>query len=195
MSAAARDAYDRIYEGISGHALSMRDRPKQDSSFVYGEIVFDTFVALLARAAPARGEVFCDLGAGTGKAVHAAALSGLGFGRCIGVELLEGLHAASEDARRAIAAAAPAEAATVELRKGDMLEVDWSAADVVYSSSICFGGELWTAMQPLLRKLKPGARFLTLKMPDMADGAFELVDTILVQMSWGAINVHLLRRT
>jgi len=190
------DVHERVYADISGYALSRRDRPVGDPSFTYSEIAeADAFSRVLAHAQPVAGDVFCDLGAGTGKAVHAAALSGLGFGRCVGVELLESLHTASEEAHRAIAAQVPS-IAEVELRRGDILEVDWSEADVVFSNSLCFGTQLWSALQLRLRSLKPGARLLTLRLPEMSGGHWRHCGVQSCRMSWDqAVTVHVLRRT
>ncbi len=83
-----------------------------DHSLTYGEVCFRTFTAILrsacaelrtaaaadgeraaaASAAPAaRRPVFVDLGSGAGKALIGAALL-FGFGRLVGIELLEGLQ-------------------------------------------------------------------------------------------------------
>ena len=61
------------------------------SAFTYGEIVFDTFVPLLSMANPKAGDLFYDLGCGTGKPLIAAALSFPNFKHCKGMELVDGL--------------------------------------------------------------------------------------------------------
>ncbi|CAM9365804.1 unnamed protein product, partial [Heterosigma akashiwo] len=45
-----------------------------------------------------------------------------------------------------------------------MLDLDWSHADIVYTSSICFVEDLMQGVSHKARKLKPGSRFITLKL-------------------------------
>jgi precorrin-6B methylase 2 len=59
---------------------------------LYGEIALPHFVWLLSNIMAAReGEVFYDLGSGSGKVVAAAAMT-CAFRSCTGIELLDGLH-------------------------------------------------------------------------------------------------------
>ena len=46
---------------------------------------FPSFILLLEESGARDGQVFVDLGSGVGKAVVAAALSGISFVRCIGM--------------------------------------------------------------------------------------------------------------
>jgi hypothetical protein len=50
----------------------MDDSMKKSSSLVYGEIDFFSFAAIMEKVNPAPGELFVDLGHGTGRAVVAA---------------------------------------------------------------------------------------------------------------------------
>jgi predicted RNA methylase len=51
----------------------------------------------------------------------------------------------------------------IEIVKGDMLEVDWSDADIIYASSICFPDELVEGIAKCCSKLKKGTRIIALK--------------------------------
>src|SRR4051794_33417910 len=93
---------ERIFDDVAGYQLSHADRRRlgiEDRSFVYGEIAEGPFLEALAEAKPQAGEVFYDLGSGTGRAVIAAAAA-FPFGRAVGIELLEGLVQAARTAAR-----------------------------------------------------------------------------------------------
>jgi hypothetical protein len=63
--------------------------------------------------------------------------------KCCGVELLEGLfELATSNAKKLMDQTEFTDVVPIEIVKGDMLEVDWSDADIVYASSICFPDEL-----------------------------------------------------
>ena len=59
-----------------------------DHCYTYGEAAFLPMVQLLQAAKSLDGHVFYDLGSGLGCAVVAAALSGIHFLKCVGVEIL-----------------------------------------------------------------------------------------------------------
>mmetsp|Transcript_33205 Transcript_33205/g.61905 ORF Transcript_33205/g.61905 Transcript_33205/m.61905 type:complete len:928 (-) Transcript_33205:600-3383(-) len=94
--------FSSIFESIDGSSISQKDRfasgEVDTPSLTYGEIEFPSFVRLLEDMGGREGQVFVDVGSGTGKAVVAAALSGAKFLRCIGVEVLPGLCQASRSA-------------------------------------------------------------------------------------------------
>ena len=62
-------------------------------SLTYGEIEFFSFLNIIQRCCPTKGDVFIDLGHGTGRALIAAALLfGSQFSKLYGVELIPGLQ-------------------------------------------------------------------------------------------------------
>src|SRR4051812_20387328 len=69
--------FTTLYKDVNGIAISLAERERlqlQDLSFTYGEINPGTFAAILEIAKPQAGDVFFDLGCGTGKAVFCAAM-------------------------------------------------------------------------------------------------------------------------
>ena len=69
--------------------------------------------------------------------------------KCVGVEFLDGLYElAKETSMNYLLKAAdryPNERIVdIEILKGDMLQIDWSEADIIYASSICFPDEVIT---------------------------------------------------
>lgn len=60
-----------------------------------GEVDFKSFCSVLRKINPAPGTMFYDLGSGTGKAVFIARLT-QDFARCVGIEILHGLHSQAQ---------------------------------------------------------------------------------------------------
>jgi hypothetical protein len=90
------EIFDELsYESAS--AASKRDRAQrgklQRKNLVYGEVTsFSSVMEILRCCKPRQcGGTFVDLGSGSGRAVLAAALSGV-FDKALGVELLPSLH-------------------------------------------------------------------------------------------------------
>ena len=86
-----------IYRDIDGAGLSLRNRlslgiSDHNYNYSYSEIEYLSFQNLLKVAGANDGQIMYDLGSGIGKAVVAAALSGIKFMRCVGFEILPILH-------------------------------------------------------------------------------------------------------
>ena len=81
-----------------GKTLSKDERDKkalnEEKSLIYGEVDYHSFFRVLRKINPNKGGTFYDLGSGTGKAVLAARFT-RDFSRCIGIEILQGLHNAA----------------------------------------------------------------------------------------------------
>lgn len=133
-------------------------------SLVYGEVAFHTMGSFLWSPVLAlkSGGVFygaagapsprlapraliplfppADLGSGTGRAVFAASMLH-DFSRCVGIEVLEGLYMASVEQlarfEKEGKTDAPAERKHQEIVfvRADLLDYDWSDADVVFANS------------------------------------------------------------
>lgn len=78
-----------------GKTLSKEERDQkslnEEKSLIYGEVDYHSFYRILRKINPKPGGTFYDLGSGTSKAVLAARFT-RDFSRCIGIEILEGLH-------------------------------------------------------------------------------------------------------
>ncbi|RLN47804.1 hypothetical protein BBJ28_00022292 [Nothophytophthora sp. Chile5] len=209
-------AFEALYEE---HPLSVaklasrterREREYISMSLVYGEIAFTPFKVVLdvlkrwhhVLAKP--GGVFLDIGSGSGKAVFAATLLH-DFDACVGIEVLEGLHAISQDVlQRWEKVIKPTHPLSMQKKRtrisftlGDALVCDWpSNADLVFLNSTCFGERLMSA---LARKLalccKPGAIIITAthELPDTQN--FEKLRQLTVtQEAWGDATWYLHRK-
>ena len=50
-------------------------------------------------------------------------------------------------------------------READILQSDWSSADIIYISSICFSDNFMQTLFEKCKLLKMGSKLLTLKLP------------------------------
>ena len=167
---------------------------EKDNELTYGEVLFRPFYRLLDEVVqPRPGEVFADLGSGTGRAVFVAALCWPGLSCCKGYEVSPPLHS---DAMRCHGELSGSVMAPVELHCADVLRRDdWAAADIVWIASVCLSDGTLRAIAARLVALKPGARVVHMTEHFLRDGAFEAaVDPILVEMSFGITGVFVARR-
>lgn len=74
--------------------------------------------------------------------------------------------------------------APIEIYQGDMLVHDWSDADIIYLSAVCFSDALVAGVTDIFTRVKKGTRIVSLKsLP--ARAYLELYATIKVKMTWG----------
>ncbi|OQR97292.1 hypothetical protein ACHHYP_12213 [Achlya hypogyna] len=196
-----------------GKEISRQDREEQDllhekvcpshacashaQSLVYGEVDYAAFLDVLSRVPAARGGTFYDLGSGTGRAVFLARLN-FDFARCVGIELLPGLHEAAAEICRnytefvqpTLSSAAPL---AVAFFHSSFLDLDWADADVVFANSTCFDAALLGALAAQAERLRAGAHVITFTKP-LESTAFDIVFKQRYGMSWGPATVYLHRR-
>ena len=153
------------------------------SSLTYGEAEFVPLYSLLLAVGVPDGGVLVDLGSGTGRMVLCAALAFPQLREIRGIELVPTLHAGasqaldalhrlhrlSGSAARSSTAAGDQEAPTalrlapVQLVEGDILTTDWSDADVVIATSLCFPEELQKRTHDKVARLKLGAKVVVMQ--------------------------------
>ena len=171
--------YEKIFSNSNSSEISQLDRTvlglNFNCEFTYGETDFLSFGKLLQYCRPLSGEVFWDLGCGAGKSCVAAALF---YPDLIvkGVEMLPNLYASSIEATKTIE--------NISIVQGDLRITDWSDANIIFMSSVCFLDELVQDIVTKSSSLKPGSRILTLKeLPEPS--AWTLQNIFRVRMSWG----------
>ncbi|CDW84668.1 sam-dependent methyltransferase [Stylonychia lemnae] len=182
--------------------VSQKERQRKNvcdkTEFTYGEVMFTYFIPLMGLTQPQEGESFWDLGCGGGRPLIISSLAFPQLKKCIGVELLDGLYdlaqqTASDYMKQATDRFPNERIVPLEIIKGDMLQIDWSDADIIYASSICFPDELVEGICDQARKLKKGARILTLKsFPDRDYLRMEY--SLKIKMSWGRCQVAMYRK-
>jgi hypothetical protein len=113
--------------------------------------------------------------------LHVAAALLHRWAECRGIELVEGLHAASLEllerwddglpflppGERKLRHRIPASARATPIRllRGDVLELDWSDVDVAFACSTCFDAELMARISQRAEALRPGSVVVTYLLP------------------------------
>jgi hypothetical protein len=202
MESAQLEAFLAIYADVAGYKLSHKDRnarPEADRSFVYGEVLPESFQALMEVAQPQAGERFVDLGAGLGKAVLLAATL-FPFSEVAGVEKLPSLVEAARSALarfdEALRPTLPPERRGVKVAftEGDLREFELRQAGVVFAHSSCFDGALMAALtEKLSRELPVGARAVMVGRAVFAPD-LEQVHSGGCEMDWGEANAWVFRK-
>lgn len=195
--------YDELFSSTTlemGKTLSKDERDRKqlndEKSLIYGEVEYDSFYRVL-RKINSPGGVFYDLGSGTGKAVFAARLT-QDFTRCIGIEILQGLHRQAcvvldrynTSLRQYLCSG---QSQQVALYEGSFLEYDWSDGDVVFANSTCYDDDLMLSMARQAASLKPGAIFVSFTK-GLESPYFEVLERKRYKMSWGPATVFIHRR-
>ena len=185
-----------LYDDVKGYDLSYNARRKldyYDRGFTYGEIVPESVRAFVQAVNPKEGEVFYDLGSGTGKGVISAALL-FPFAKVVGVELLDDLHEASINVlRRFHAEIAPGitgkKLPTIEFHRADFLTHDLSDGDVIFAHATCFHDGLMKSLARKLEKMKKGTRVLVVSKT-IESPAYHLTARQEYKFSWGNATLH-----
>lgn len=192
---------NNLYQNIDATALSKQIRQRQniqDDAFVYGEIEVLSFAYMLEITKPKPGDIFYDLGCGSGKAVFTAALL-YDFSKCYGVELLQPMYQLCCQQQSKFTQLLTelhldvTRAERIEFIHNNILHVDFSDADVVFINATAFFGDLWDAIVQRLYQLKPGARII-LSSRKLPESDFALLSDKRQLMSWGMNSVFIYRR-
>eukprot|EP01038_Epipyxis_sp_PR26KG_P005834 gene5834-8049_t len=80
----------------------------------------------------------------------------------------------------------------LEVKLGNIIEVDWSDGDLIFISSLCYSDTLLETIFEQGANLKAGSKIITLKKPllDNANDNFQLWKTITGKMSWGLVELY-----
>lgn len=184
--------FEQLYENVHGHLLSRQARQDKDAiDFVYGEIEFRSFIALMSLAQPDSNTVFYDLGSGTGKAVLACNMV-YPVSKCVGVELFPLLHAtACAQAQKLAQIPEYAQRAQhIEFIQGDFLEIDLSDATLIFINSTTLIGETWNLLCLRLKNLPKLKTVITTSKPLINNG-FSLIASTKIEVSWGIIFAYI----
>lgn len=188
----AKKVFDKLYENVNGRLLSLQGREGhqyKSKSFVYGEVLFDSFFQMISEAEPKPGQVFYDLGSGTGKGVFLSHLL-FDFSKSKGIEFVDALYqAASEVRERYYKEIRPTIAQDVGDKQvyftfGNFLDVDVNDGDIFFMNSTCFQEDLMFALENKLSTLKPGSKVISLSK-SFRSPAFEVYKHKMFEFSWG----------
>ncbi|WP_028388945.1 hypothetical protein [Legionella fairfieldensis] len=187
--------YQQLYADVDGFALSKAARTNQDAlEYVYGEIDFESFVALLGLCKPDISTVFYDLGSGTGKAVLACAMV-FNVQKCCGVELFASLHqsALKQQQRLSHIPAYRDKAARIEFKQANFFDTQFTDASLIFVNATAFLGETWLALSKHIEQVKPGAVVIS-TTKSLRSNLFTLLTRTQVAMSWGIVEAFIQKR-
>lgn len=194
---------DTLFADIQGYTLSSTGRAKlqrdADPAFTYGEITPESIQMMMDTVQPQPGEVFYDLGSGTGKAVIFASLVAP-FAKSVGIELVEDLYQAANLAReRYELHVKPAldpvhHSRQIHFVNGSMFDQDLSDAGVVFTHCTCFDDAMMNQLsEKLANSLRSGARVITVTK-GLTSPAFEPLGSTPFRMAWGDATVLFYRK-
>lgn len=197
-----KEIFTSLYADVDGRALSVKEREdKQYSSpsFIYGEVVPDSFYQILKEASPYLGKVFYDLGSGTGKAVMLAHLL-FDFSESNGVELLSLCYQASVEVKnryekefRPSIAKDIGDSSQISFLHGNFLDFDISDADFIFLNSVCFEEDLFESLKVKLESIRPHAHVVSISRP-LHSPYFHQYKLEMYKFSWGSANAYFYRK-
>lgn len=187
-----QNAFHQLYSNVNGFALSQQSRLKNNAiEFVYGEIEFCSYIALLCKMKLKQNTIFYDLGSGTGKAVLACAMV-FNVQKSCGIELFKLLHHAALGQRQQLLKQPEYSHLNdkIEFIHSDFLKVDFSDATHIFINASAFIGETWRKLHQHLEKYAAKAIIATTSKP-LDSPAFSLENDTRLQMSWGVVRVYI----
>ena len=97
---------ERAFGSFDPHNLAWQEREQKDllsnRNYIYGEVIFCSFYPLLRLVKPKQGEVFYDLGCGTGLPSAIASIMFPELAASEGAEFLESIVISGQNAIRTI---------------------------------------------------------------------------------------------
>ncbi|KTD38510.1 putative methyltransferase [Legionella nautarum] len=187
--------FQQLYADVDGFSLSKAARIDGDAfEYVYGEIEFEPFIALLSLGNPNSSTVFYDLGSGTGKAVLACAMV-FKVQKSCGIELFSSLHQTAELQQRRLKKLPDyfEEAKHIEFKKADILQTRFDDASLIFINATGFFGDSWLAISKCIEQIKPGALVISTSK-SLSSELFICLRVTQVAMSWGIVNAFIQQR-
>lgn len=188
-------AHRQLYASVDGYALSLEARKTENAmEYVYGEIKFLPFIALLSLIPLDKNTVFYDLGSGVGKAVLACAMT-FHLHKCCGVELFANLHQTACRQRQKLKRLPlyHNKANSIHFYHGNFLDVDLQEANVIFINATSFFGETWEKLNQRLDNLTCCHTVITSSKP-LISRHYQLAATTKVEMSWGIVAAYIHKR-
>jgi hypothetical protein len=194
----AETLFNHLYSNINGYGVSKEARLKSGidtEQLLYGELPFASWKEIVEHANPKKDGVFMDLGSGTGRVVIASHML-FDFKKCLGVELLEGLHdkacEVEKEFRKNIAPqiASHLEGREMHFVKGDIFDTDLRDVDFVFMNHPFKDGENFNRLEDkFLNELKPGSKIVTI-IRALKNPSFKKLGSKTYKFSWGDSTTH-----
>lgn len=179
-----------LYSNTNGFTLSKQAREQCDAmEYVYGEVLFESFIALLSLTQPDEYTIFYDLGSGVGKAVIACAMV-YPIKKSVGIELFNTLHHSSLTLKNKLCQNPDYCQLNHKINfiNSDFMHPDISItlqeATHIFIHSTGFFGETWLKISAYLATLPNLKKVITISKP-LKHPQFTISKTTYVAMSWG----------
>lgn len=188
-------AFHQLFQPINGFHLSQKARKQSDAmEYVYGEIEFIPFIALLTLARLKADDLFYDLGSGTGKAVIACAMT-LPVMKATGIELFKALHQCSCEQKTKLAKDEHYKnvAEKINFIQGNFLKENLDEATFIYIDSTALFNPTWAKLCTRLEQL-PHLHTIITTSKIFYSKQFYLFKCTKVQMSWGVTTAFIHKR-
>lgn len=171
-------------------------------NFVYGEIEYDAFSAVLdvALVGIPKKQKFVDLGAGLGKACLWVAMT-TNFEEILGIEIIDDLVSKAHELQSTLEKHLKRRDMVLGSKKFDLIQGDflsdeheWEEADLIFANSTCFTEDLMMKLSVKSQACKPGTRFITFTA-SLDSPYWKVIYKQQLAMSWGpaTVFVHLRR--
>lgn len=181
-----KSKFDDVFLDDPGHELSLQtrklDKVMNRPEFTYGEIEFIPMVPVFRSLQISPNSVFWDLGCGTGKLLLSMHLLFPDL-QIKGVEYLESLYL------QCISNLSKIPTNQITVIHGDLQEVDWSDADIIYCANLCFPASLNESLKQKCLKLKP--KTILILLQSLSIPKFDLLNQYDVEMTWGNATVYI----
>lgn len=177
---------NKLYANVNGHRVAKFAKLRrniQSDSFLYGEIDFLAFMALMSYCSPTHEDVFFDLGSGAGKAVLSAAL-GFELKQAVGIELIPELVHLSNKLLDEVTKQSQIHCSPVLFMYDDILSTDISAATIVFVNATAFQGKIWDSILSKILQLPVGTR-VVVTSKRLPASHFQALYQGMEVMSWG----------
>ena len=187
--------YLQLFAPINGFSLSRDARKTHDAlEYVYGEIDFFSFIALLSLTRPNNNTIFYDLGSGTGKAVLACAMV-FNVKESHGIERFPSLHHAAMGQREALALLPHYAiiAKKIYFLNDDFFNSNLSRATLIFINATGFFGQRWADISLIIEQSTQCETVITTSKA-LQSKAFSIAKITTVQMSWGAVKAYIQER-
>jgi len=193
--AAHQSIYNELYSVVNGFALSQRARQNGDAvEYVYGEIDFESFIALLSLCNVDQTTRFYDLGSGTGKAVLACAIVFPVKVSC-GVELLTELYQCSKKQVNRLAKWPDyaEQVKHIHFINSNFLTVPLNDATHIFINATSFFGDLWQRISDHVEQINDGMIVISTSKK-IKSKKFIVIRIVPVKMSWGIVEAYIQQR-
>ena len=183
--------FQEIFEQVDGFCLSRKSRTENDAmEYVYGEIDFESFIAVLSLTKIDTNTIFYDLGSGTGKAVIACAMV-FNPSKSIGVEIFPALHASATAQQKKLNQLPEYkdQANKLAFINDDFLEINLAEATLIFINATGLFGDTWNKLNQRLEGLSSKPTIITTSKK-LSIKNYTLQHSTKAIMSWGVVDIY-----